>query len=128
MITSPGYPFFNPSNSSCIYVITSIKGSLLVLLWKDFDLPPKVNGKCQESVTVYDGQIEGINQYLFTPICGRHDLRTFDFTSTSNQLSIVVKADTDQPDIEIYRGFKAIYLPSMFISRSRLSIVYVIHK
>ena len=117
MIESPGYPFFNPSNSSCTYVITSFEGSLLVLRWKDFDLPPKVNGRCQESVTVYDGQIEGINQYLFTPICGRHDFNTFDFTATSNQISIVIKADTNQPDVEMYRGFKAIYYPSMSISR-----------
>lgn len=115
IITSPNYPFFNPYNSSCTYVITSAEEYLIVLRWRDFDLPPKVNGHCQDSITVYDGQIEGINQYLFTPICGRHDFNTFDFTSSGNQLSIVVKANIDQPDIQIFRGFKAIFYPSMYI-------------
>ncbi|EDV27515.1 Cubilin [Trichoplax sp. H2] len=108
-IKSPNYPFFNPSNSSCKYVITTREGKVVAWRWSDFDLPPKVFGHCRESVTAYDGQVLGINQYLFTPICGRYSLNSFDFTSSGNQLSIVLHAKTNQPDIEVYRGFSAYF-------------------
>ena len=103
-LTSPNHPNYYNHDTDCSWIIRAARGHKITFKVLDFQLENHRSCK-KDYLAIYDGP------NMYSPLIGRHcgNKKPFPFTSTSNNLYIRFKTDSNNE----YKGFRAVFNSSL---------------